>query len=322
MSTRLPEIKQLEKLIGQLSDVSRSHALGRVQADGEEFDVHALVLGCEDKTAPTMGLFGGVHGLERVGSHLIISYLESLVELLQWDSDLKRILESSRLVMIPIVNPGGMAMGKRSNPNGVDLMRNAPVDADVDPAILLGGHRYGSWLPWFRGESGQRMEDEAQWLCDFVVSEMFSADSAIALDIHSGFGVKDRLWYPYAKSLQPFPLKREVMTLAGMLDRSRPNHIYTVEAQSLNYTTHGDLWDYLFDLHWEEHGKSQKKLFLPLTLEMGSWIWLKKNPWQLFSALGPFNPIKEHRFKRTMRRHKPLIDFLFKAVRHSTAWRQ
>ena len=198
-------------------------------------------------------------------------------------------------------------------------MRNSPVDADVEPAFLLGGHRYSSSLPWYRGAVGQ-MEDESRWLCEFVQKEMFESVAALAIDLHSGFGSKDRLWYPYAKSASTFPKLREVLRVKELLDRSYPHHVYSIEPQSLSYTTHGDLWDYLFDLHWEKHGLQSKTHFLPWTLEMGSWIWLKKNPWQIFSALGPFNPIKIHRFKRTLRRHRSLLDFFFKVVRNQQAW--
>ena len=48
--------------------------------------------------------------------------------------------------------------------------------------------------------------------------------------------------------------------------------------------------------------------FLPLTLEMGSWLWVKKNPRQLFSRHGIFNPLIEHRQQRVLRRHLALLD--------------
>ena len=60
--------------------------------------------------------------------------------------------------------------------------------------------------------------------------------------------------------------------------------------------------------------------FLPLTLEMGSWTWVRKNPWQIFSKHGAFNPIKEHRIKRTYRRHHVLFDFLLKAMNSNKVW--
>ena len=69
-----------------------------------------------------LGVVGGVHGLERVGTHVVLSYLTTLVQLLQWDTLLRSSLERTRIVLVPLVNPGGMARRRRSNPDGVDLM--------------------------------------------------------------------------------------------------------------------------------------------------------------------------------------------------------
>ena len=105
-----------------------------------------------------MGYFGGVHGLERIGAGVVIAYLQSLVMRLQWDSALHKQLESVCLVFMPIVNAGGMALGTRANPDGVDLMRNAPVDAHARAAC---GHRL--WL----ARSETRAQHHAQALQDW-----------------------------------------------------------------------------------------------------------------------------------------------------------
>ena len=69
------------------------------------------------------------------------------------------------------------------------------------------------------------------------------------------------------------------------------HHRYVIEPQSRQYLAHGDLWDHLY-LRSRER---PERVFLPLTLEMGSWIWVKKNPRQLFSRQGIFNPLVQHR---------------------------
>jgi hypothetical protein len=163
------------------------------------------------------------------------------------------------------------------------------------------------------------MEMESQILVDFVRKELFESRAAVVLDAHSGFGLKDRLWYPYAKTTHTFPRLSEVQSFASLLDKSFPNHVYTIEPQSLNYTTRGDLWDYMFDEHAREHG-ARAPLFLPWTLEMGSWIWVRKNPIQFFSSRGMFNPVKAHRIRRALRRHIPLLDFFMRAVKYHDFW--
>ena len=95
-----------------------------------------------------------------------------------------------------------------------------------------------------------------------------------------------RVWFPYARTRKPFASLREVFALKTLLDATLPNHVYRVEPQSRSYTTHGDLWDHLHD----RHQRARQSVYLPLTLEMGSWTWVRKNPRQAFSLLGGFNP--------------------------------
>ena len=212
----------------------------------------------------------------------------------------------------------GRANNYRSNGNGVDLMRNAPIESEeVNTPLLVSGHRLTNRIPWYRGNPEQQMEIESQLLCDYVEKQVFPSKTAITIDFHSGFGMRDRFWYPFAKSKKPFPRIKEVQNIKRLLDKTFPHHIYKVEPQSKNYVTHGDLWDYLFEKHEQLENDS---LFLPWTLEMGSWIWLKKNPAQIFRMDGLFNPVKEHRRERAMRRHLLLIQFLLRMTRNRESW--
>jgi hypothetical protein len=127
----------------------------------------------------------------------------------------------------------------------------------------------------------------------------------------------DRIWFPYAYSRRPFEHIDLMHALKERLERSLPNHPYVVEPQSIQYVTHGDLWDWLL---LEQRELAPSRLFLPLTLEMGSWLWIKKNPRQAFSLLGIFNPIKPHRLQRTLRRHHALLDFLVRASASHEHW--
>lgn len=317
---KLSEIQRIERLRDLAVPQTAIRELARVSAKGHEFPIYSVEIGSADRNLPVLGLFGGVHGLERVGAQSVLSYLESLFEQLKWDEHLRESFSRVRIVSIPMLNPGGTYLGTRSNPRGVDLMRNAPVEAPQDPALLIGGHRLTKLLPYYRGEVGQPMEIEAQTLVDYVKKEVFQAAAAIMVDVHSGFGIQDRLWYPFARSTEPFPQMNQVGAVKELLDRTHPNHIYLIEPQSLSYTTHGDLWDYIFD-EWSQLGRSDSQVFLPWTLEMGSWLWVRKNPLQLFSAFGRFNPIKIHRYRRIMRRHLPLFDFFLRAVKNHKSWK-
>ena len=309
----IPEASLLDDIISSLGHNALVMTLGEVAcAKGVMVPVKGLVIGNRDPRAPCLGLFGGVHGLERIGTQVVLSYLQTLSQYLRWDESTKALFQRVRLISIPLINPYGFWHNQRSNENHVDLMRNAPIDGDHSVARLVGGHRISKRLPWYRGALGAPMELECQWVEMFVRQWGFNSDFLLTLDCHSGFGYKDRLWYPYAKTREPFFHLPQMMRLKGLLDRSLPHHVYQIEPQSLAYCTHGDLWDYLYDCHLREHQGGQT--FLPLALEMGSWIWVKKNPWQFFSRSGAFNPIVEHRHKRVLRRHLLLLDFLSRAT--------
>jgi len=316
----LREIQEIEALVALSRGLVEATQLAEVVTpDTRRLPVLGLRIGASDPSLPTLGMFGGVHGVERIGTWAVLSFLYSLVENLRWDRDLRVRFERCRLVAIPLINPGGMYLGQRCNPRGVDLMRNAPVEPAGQVSFLLGGQRWSRHLPWYRGRRGDPLEPEAQALVDFVEREMFQARCALAVDAHSGFGVDDRLWYPYAHGRQPFPRTTEAIQLARLLERTYPHHRYRVEPQSDSYTTAGDLWDHLFDLHVQQNGLDGP-VFLPWTLEMGSWTWVRKNPKQLLSPGGTFNPMVPHRIHRVMRQHLVLFDFFLRAVANREAW--
>jgi hypothetical protein len=307
----LPELEQLESLIERLGNRARVTVL----ATPRGYPIHGIEMGSEDRTAPCLLLVGGVHGLERIGTQVVLAYLANLAERLHWDELTRDALGRSRVAAIPLLNPVGMRAGTRSNGNGVDLMRDGPIDANGTGAPLIGGQRISPMLPWFMGKDGE-LEVESRALVSFVTSRVFPARAAIALDVHSGFGFVDRLWFPYARSARPFPNTAEVYALYELLDQTLPHHVYRTEPQSRSYTAKGDLWDHLYD----ESRKNGAGLFVPMTLEMGSWTWVRKNPRQLFSIRGTFNPVKRHRLHRTLRRHLLLIDFLHRATIGHHAW--
>ncbi|MBK8523544.1 MAG: DUF2817 domain-containing protein [Betaproteobacteria bacterium] len=312
----LSELVELEDILRQGGRHLASTVLCETQVGERRFPVIAVTLGNPDPAVPAAGFFGGVHGLERIGSAVVLTFLRNLVSRLRWDRLLHQQLESIRLVFVPVVNPGGMWRGTRANPNGVDLMRNAPVDALERTPFLLGGHRLGSGLPWFRGAAGSEMELESAALCQLVEAELLCRPFSMAVDCHSGFGINDRIWFPYAHTAYPIRDLAEIHALNEIFEQTHPHHRYVFEPQSRQYLAHGDLWDHLY----RRSIASPDALFLPLTLEMGSWIWVKKNPKQLFSRHGIFNPLIDHRQQRVLRRHLSWLEFISRAVGSYHHW--
>ena len=294
----------------QYSDLATSITTSEVSYESQKYPLVSVKFGQPDK--PTLLICGGIHGLERIGSQLALSLLNSFYERLLWDQVLQKLLQDIQVVFIPLANPVGYFNTTRSNGSGVDLMRNAPLDAEDPVPFMLGGHRRSNRWPWYRGEA---LQIETDFVLNEVKSILQTTPALISLDLHSGFGFEDQIWFPYAYSKKTFPQINQLYLLFQLFEKSFPHHIYKIEPQSKNYLTHGDLWDYSF-LNF----KKDNQVYLPLTLEMGSWIWVKKNPLQIFNKTGLFNPIKQHRMHRTFRRHRPLFDFLLHALASKETW--
>jgi len=288
--------------------------VGYVSAGAASFPLLTASIGSADPQAPAVGFFGGIHGLERIGTQLILHYMRALLFRLEWDTLLRQQLAHVRLLFMPLVNPGGMWAHTRCNPNGVDLMRNAPQRAEGRVPFLAGGQTLSALLPWYCGQPGAPMETESAALLKVVREQLASRPFSLALDCHSGYGFSDSLWFPYAKTRRLMAHLPEMFALKTMLEQSHPHHAYHFEPQSNQYLLHGDLWDHAYDQAPPGH------VLLPVTLELGSWLWIRKNPRQLFSRHGIFNPIKAHRLQRVLRRHADLLDFLTRAAYAAPHW--
>lgn len=317
MEREFAELKTLEDLIAELEPYAEIEVLDTVLHRGQNYPLYAISLGSSRVDAPVLAFFGGVHGLEKIGTEVICAYLQTVAELLRWDKEFKARLELIRLVFFPMVNPVGVLRGTRCNGHGVDLMRNSPVRCSGD-RNFYSGHRLSPRLPWYQGDP-YRMETEAQALCRLVRQCLAGSPLTITLDIHSGFGIHDRLWFPYAYCKEPYPGISEAYAFKLLFDRSYPHHFYKIEPMCKEYMIDGDLWDYLYQEFRQKLHDGQRH-FLPLTLEMGSWLWLRKNPKHLFIRHGLFHPVLPHRRQRIFRRHLTLFDFLQRCLLNPQTW--
>ncbi len=313
------ELRVVEKLLEYSHPLVKHEVLGHVTSSNQCLPIHSFVIGNDSASVPTLGLFAGVHGIEKIGTHVVANYLEKLFIELSWNEDLMEELSNFRIVAIPLINPGGMFLNKRSNPNGVDLMRNSPtIVEDGEKTFFLSGHKISNALPWYQGDSGKEMELELQLLISFVKKYIFTSPVSFSIDFHSGFGMQDRLWFPYGKTRRNFKDYDLVMRVKQLFDKSFSFHRYIIEPQSTWYLIEGDVWDHIYDEY--QKLKSEEAVYIPWTIEMGSWSWVRKNPRQILTFEGLFNPIKNHRYERAMRRHFILIDYFYKFIRNKEAW--
>ncbi|HEY7774376.1 MAG TPA: DUF2817 domain-containing protein [Marinagarivorans sp.] len=316
LKKRLPEMLLLERLLRQFGDLLTLNIEHTFTWQDQALPIYTITLGNTQAQVPTMLFTAGMHGIERIGTQVLIAWLQSLLERLRWDKNLRVSLDNIQLVLMPILNPVGMYNNTRSNGNHIDLNRNAPIDAEDKTPLLGGGHRISPIIPWYRGKKGTSMEIENLVLERVIQRQITSHPLAIVLDLHSGFGTRDRLWFPYAYRRKAIGNISSYMALKLLWERSFPYHNYIFEPQSQHYLSHGDVWDYFY--LQAKHTTSCN--FIPLTLEMGSWAWVKKRPRQLFNFAGLFNPQVRHRHSRVMRRHIQLLNFLLAASQNYAHW--
>jgi len=80
------EIAELSQL-----DVIRTHPLvrSRILAEVDGLPIWELSIGSEEEQVPTLGLYAGIHGNERIGSQVLLAWLEHTLSCLAWDSSLQ-----------------------------------------------------------------------------------------------------------------------------------------------------------------------------------------------------------------------------------------
>lgn len=321
---RIPELLDLECVMRKYPELLEVRIEQKLVWRERELPLYSITLGSRAANAPTVLMTAGMHGIERIGTQVLIAWLKVLLERLGWDKNLQRELSQVQLVVMPILNPVGMYLNRRCNGNGVDLNRNAPIEAQDGIQLLGGGHRLSSFLPWYRGHKDQAMEAENLALEAVIKRQIINRPMALSLDLHSGFGTQDRLWFPYAYRRKPIDNIAHFVALKNLWERTYPHHTYVFEPQSIHYLSHGDVWDYFYRQHRHIQQTTAKKnrpdYFLPLTLEMGSWAWVKKRPRQLFNFAGLFNPQMKHRHSRVLRSHIILLDFIIAAALNSDSW--
>ena len=223
------EHEALKAILG----AGRAHFYTQIECDmqfrGVAFPIFTASIGSIDPLAPAVGFLGGIHGLERIGTQVILHYMRALLFRLEWDELLQQQLQKIRLLFMPIVNPGGMWAHTRANLNGVDLMRNAPQRSDSRVPCLAGGQTRSPLLPWYCGRAGAPMEQKSAAMLKVVQQQLACRPFSLALDCHSGYGFDGSLWFPYAKTPRLMAHLPEMFALMTMLEQSHPHHDYSFE---------------------------------------------------------------------------------------------
>ncbi len=76
------------------------------------------------KGEPAIRLTGGIHGSEMISVELMIRFIEYLTYNYDKDAEVTDLVNKRYIVIIPVLNPDGLAAKRRYNSRGVDLNRN------------------------------------------------------------------------------------------------------------------------------------------------------------------------------------------------------
>lgn len=96
-------------------------------SQSENHVIKALVISgspTDPAANPAVRLTGGIHGNEKMSVELMIRLIEYLTSNYSSNPDVKDLVDSRYICIIPVLNPDGLAADSRYNSRGVDLNRN------------------------------------------------------------------------------------------------------------------------------------------------------------------------------------------------------
>ncbi|MCX7632504.1 MAG: M14 family zinc carboxypeptidase [Turneriella sp.] len=299
--------RRIIRIVRRFQDFIRIRQLdfSSTTLDGLRFPIYLLEIGKKKAFGrDTVTLVSGVHGLETIAIRIHLDILRSMLD--PHNPLFSPALFSGKLAIysIPILNPAGVALQTRANARGVDLNRNSGIEAEK-AVPFFGGQSLSPKLPYFRGKTLQR---ETRALYRFLREQLWPISGIhTVLDLHSGYGRQSYLWWPYSFSNRRVPNAAVFGQIGADLAEKYPS--YRIGPMASSYQTHGDLWDRAlldFEKAKAESRVAKENLFLPLTLEIGTWEEIRKNPLRLVKKQKIFNPPQQNR-KMYIREHRQIL---------------
>src|ERR1700760_1347824 len=79
------EYEELKAILEASSAIFEIRNVCETRVRGRTFRVFTASIGSTDPLAPAIGFFGGIHGLERIGSQLVLAFMRALLARPVWD---------------------------------------------------------------------------------------------------------------------------------------------------------------------------------------------------------------------------------------------
>lgn len=197
----------LQQIHNRCPDVSRLYTLSEPSVRGVPLYVLEFsdMPGRHELMEPEMKYIANMHGNEVLGRELLLHLADYLcTSYLAGDADIKKLVDSTRIHLLPSMNPDGWKIATengnddyligRNNANGVDLNRDFP---DLDQVVYRGADRNNHLL---REPLSQQHEvqPETESLMKLILDNPF----VLSANMHGGDLVAN---YPFDESRSASP---------------------------------------------------------------------------------------------------------------------
>ena len=71
-------MSDLESLIESFGARARVRTVAETTYKDKTYPLYSVALGSEDPKAPSLGIFAGAHGLEKIGSEVVLAYMHTI----------------------------------------------------------------------------------------------------------------------------------------------------------------------------------------------------------------------------------------------------
>lgn len=220
-----------------------------------------------DEQEPKVLYTGLHHARELITPHQMVFFMYHLLENYATDSLIRKLVDTTSLYFIPVVNPDGLAYNQLTNPDGGGMWRKNRLDnGDGTFGVDLNrnyGFKWGlddigsspnTWSDTYRGASAFS-EIETQIMRDFCIDKKF----AICLNYHS----YSNFWlYSWAYTDEGSPDSATFRQYAYRMTET--NGYKYGQPGALLYNTNGDALDWMYG------EQTLKPKIIGFTPEMGS----------------------------------------------------
>ena len=167
---------------------------------------------------PAVRLTGGIHGNEMMSVELLIRFIEYLTYGYSTSPDIKNLVDTRYICIIPVLNPDGLAVKSRYNRNGVDLNRNFNA-------------------------TGTSLQKETEALQNFSSSKQF----CLSITYHTG-AVLVNMPFDYKSKLIDgiFPVENNLINSFALTYTDATESNFLANPDVYNYIYNSNYGDYIF----------------------------------------------------------------------------